>query len=96
MHRLDEPLKTVHEHGPMKLELLLNRFLLSIGFPPSRGETYPLAIARGAIHHLEAAHFYVVLRGDGYVHAGFDSRDAAIKFRMIGRESNGAGSPIAA
>lgn len=34
MHRLDEPLKTVHEHGPMKLELLLNRFLLSIGVLP--------------------------------------------------------------
>jgi hypothetical protein len=34
MHRLDQPLKTVHEHGPMKLELLLNRFLLSIGVLP--------------------------------------------------------------
>ena len=34
MHRLDEPLKTVHEHGPMKLELLLNRFLLSVGVLP--------------------------------------------------------------
>jgi len=34
MHRLDRPLKTVHEHGPMKLELLLNRFLLSIGVLP--------------------------------------------------------------
>jgi hypothetical protein len=34
MHRLELPLKTVHEHGPMKLELLLNRFLLSIGSLP--------------------------------------------------------------
>jgi len=34
MHRLERPLKTVHEHGPRKLELLLNRFLLSIGVLP--------------------------------------------------------------
>jgi hypothetical protein len=34
MHQLDQPLKTVHEHGPMKLELLLNNFLLSIGVLP--------------------------------------------------------------
>jgi hypothetical protein len=34
MHRLEAPLKTVHKHGPMKLELLLNRFLLSIGVLP--------------------------------------------------------------
>ena len=34
MHRLEQPLKTVHEHGPMKLELELNRFLLSIGVLP--------------------------------------------------------------
>jgi hypothetical protein len=34
MHRLEQPLKTVHEHGPMPLELLLNRFLLTIGVLP--------------------------------------------------------------
>ena len=34
MHRLDRPLRTMHEHGPMKLELLLNRFLLSVGVLP--------------------------------------------------------------
>jgi hypothetical protein len=34
MHMLGRPLKTVHEHGPLKLELLLNRFLLSIGVLP--------------------------------------------------------------
>jgi hypothetical protein len=34
MHQLEKPLKTVHEHGPLKLELLLNRFLLSIGVLP--------------------------------------------------------------
>jgi len=34
MHKLELPLKTVHEHGPLKLELLLNRFLLSIGVLP--------------------------------------------------------------
>jgi fructose-1,6-bisphosphatase len=34
MHRLEQPLKTVHKHGPMKLELLLNKFLLSVGILP--------------------------------------------------------------
>jgi hypothetical protein len=34
MHQLELPLKTVHEHGPTKLELLLNRFLLTIGVLP--------------------------------------------------------------
>ena len=34
MHKLEQPLKTVHKHGPMKLELLLNRFLLSVGVLP--------------------------------------------------------------
>jgi hypothetical protein len=34
MHRLELPLKTVHQHGPPRLELLLNRFLLSIGVLP--------------------------------------------------------------
>jgi len=34
MHQLERPLKTVHEHGPLKLELLLNKFLLSIGVLP--------------------------------------------------------------
>jgi hypothetical protein len=34
MHQLEQPLKTVHEHGPIKLELLLNRFLLSVGALP--------------------------------------------------------------
>jgi fructose-1,6-bisphosphatase len=34
MHKLEAPLKTVHKHGPMKLELLLNKFLLSVGNLP--------------------------------------------------------------
>ena len=34
MHKLEQPLKTVHESGPLELELLLNRFLLSIGALP--------------------------------------------------------------
>jgi hypothetical protein len=34
MHRLEAPLKTVHEHGPRALELELNRFLLSVGVLP--------------------------------------------------------------
>jgi hypothetical protein len=34
MHRLERPLKTVHEVGPPKLEHELNRFLLTIGTLP--------------------------------------------------------------
>jgi hypothetical protein len=34
MHRLEAPLKTVHDHGPTKLELELNSFMLSIGVLP--------------------------------------------------------------
>lgn len=34
MHRLEAPLKTVHATGPRDLELLVNRFLLSIGVLP--------------------------------------------------------------
>ena len=34
MHTLEAPLKTVHKHGPQKLELLLNKFLLSVGNLP--------------------------------------------------------------
>ena len=34
MHRLEAPLKTVHKHGPLALELELNRFLLAIGVLP--------------------------------------------------------------
>jgi hypothetical protein len=34
MHRLELPLKTVHEVGPRKLEQELNRFMLTIGTLP--------------------------------------------------------------
>jgi hypothetical protein len=34
MHRLELPLKTVHEVGPRRLEQELNRFLLTIGTLP--------------------------------------------------------------
>lgn len=34
MHQLEAPLKTVHQTGPMALELEVNRFLLSIGVLP--------------------------------------------------------------
>ena len=34
MHRLEAPLKTVHEVGPRRLEQELNRFLLSVGTLP--------------------------------------------------------------
>ena len=37
MHRLEAPLKTVHEVGPPALEQELNRFLLTIGtLPPDQ------------------------------------------------------------
>lgn len=35
MHKLDEPLKTVHETGPMPLELAVNSFLLDVGPLPA-------------------------------------------------------------
>ena len=36
LHRLEAPLKTVHEVGPRALELELNRFLLTVGtLPPN-------------------------------------------------------------
>jgi fructose-1,6-bisphosphatase len=45
MHTLEQPLKTVHKHGPMKLELLLNKFMLSVGYLPvdERGDLIRLA-----------------------------------------------------
>jgi hypothetical protein len=49
MHRLDSRLKTVHEHGPMKLELLLNRFLLSIGFLPVDDRALLIRKAKSAV-----------------------------------------------
>lgn len=48
MHRLEAPLKTVHEHGPMKLELLLNRFQLSIGILPVDERGYLIRKAKAA------------------------------------------------
>jgi hypothetical protein len=49
LHRLDETLKTVHEHGPMKLELLLNRFLLSIGVLPVDDRALLIRKAKSAV-----------------------------------------------
>jgi hypothetical protein len=49
MHRLDESLKTVHEHGPMKLELLLNRFLLSVGVLPVDDRALLIRKAKSAV-----------------------------------------------
>jgi hypothetical protein len=35
MHRLEQPLKTVHQTGPRPLENAVNRFLLDVGpLPP--------------------------------------------------------------
>jgi hypothetical protein len=49
MHQLEAPLKTVHEHGPMKLELLLNRFLLSIGVLPVDDRALLIRKAKSAV-----------------------------------------------
>lgn len=49
MHRIDETLKTSHEHGPMKLELLLNRFLLSVGFLPVDDRALLIRKAKSAV-----------------------------------------------
>ena len=48
MHQLELPLKTVHEHGPTKLELLLNRFLLTIGVLPVDDRALLIREAKGA------------------------------------------------
>jgi hypothetical protein len=49
MHRLDDRLETVHDHGPMKLELLLNRFLLSIGVLPVDDRALLIRKAKSAV-----------------------------------------------
>jgi hypothetical protein len=49
MHQLERPLKTVHEHGPLKLELLLNRFLLSIGVLPVDDRALLIRKAKSAV-----------------------------------------------
>ena len=49
MHRLEQPLKTVHAHGPLKLELLLNRFLLSIGVLPVDDRALLIRKAKSAV-----------------------------------------------
>lgn len=49
MHRLEQPLKTVHEHGPMRLELLLNRFLLTIGVLPVDDRAYLIRKAKSSV-----------------------------------------------
>ena len=49
MHRLEQPLKTVHEHGPLKLELLLNRFLLSVGVLPVDDRALLIRKAKSAV-----------------------------------------------
>lgn len=49
MHRLEQPLRTVHESGPLKLELLLNRFLLSIGVLPVDDRALLIRKAKAAV-----------------------------------------------
>lgn len=49
MHHLDETLQTSHEHGPMKLELLLNRFLLTVGTLPVDDRALLIRKAKSAV-----------------------------------------------
>ncbi|HEY1563983.1 MAG TPA: hypothetical protein VGF72_04790 [Gaiellaceae bacterium] len=49
MHQLEQPLKTVHQHGPLKLELLLNRFLLSVGALPVDDRALLIRKAKSAV-----------------------------------------------
>jgi hypothetical protein len=53
MHRLERPLRTVHPVGPRRLELELNRFLLTIGTlpPDERGFLIRKAKAATALCH---------------------------------------------
>jgi hypothetical protein len=48
MHRLEAPLKTVHEVGPPALEHELNRFLLTIGTLPPDERGLLIRKAKGA------------------------------------------------
>jgi hypothetical protein len=48
MHRLEQPLKTVHRSGPPALEHELNRFLLSIGVLPPNERALLIREAKGA------------------------------------------------
>jgi hypothetical protein len=49
LHKLEMPLKTVHEHGPLRLELLLNRFLMSIGVLPVDDRALLIRKAKSAV-----------------------------------------------
>ena len=48
MHRLEAPLKTVHETGPPALEQELNRFLLIVGYLPPNERALLIREAKGA------------------------------------------------
>jgi hypothetical protein len=72
MHRLEAPLKTVHEVGPKALELELNRFLLTIGtLPPDerglliRKAKAASALCRDCFDALEAEEPAVATRTGG-------------------------------
>jgi hypothetical protein len=49
MHRLEAPLKTVHQHGSRALELELNRFLLSVGELPVNERALLIRKAKSAV-----------------------------------------------
>jgi hypothetical protein len=72
MHRLEAPLKTVHEVGPRALELELNRFLLTVGtLPPDeralliRKAKSATALCRDCFDALEALEPAVATRLGG-------------------------------
>jgi hypothetical protein len=49
MHQLEAPLNKVQDHGPMPLELELNRFLLTVGFLPVKQREDLIREAKGAV-----------------------------------------------
>jgi len=49
LHRLEAPLKTVHEVGPPALEHELNRFLLLIGVLPPDERAFLIRKAKSAV-----------------------------------------------
>jgi hypothetical protein len=49
MHQLEAPLNKVQDHGPMPLELELNRFLLAVGVLPVKQREDLIREAKGAV-----------------------------------------------
>jgi hypothetical protein len=49
MHRLEQPLKTVHKVGPPELEHELNRFLLAVGVLPPNERALLIRKAKSSV-----------------------------------------------